>query len=81
MDIGIPKENGTTNLERRAILLPKEVSKLVEAGHNVFVVCITHSDQAIAFDDHARSARAHIGPPGDLRTGVRPFCLPFRFIR
>jgi len=37
MDIGIPKENGTTNLERRAILMPKEVSKLVEAGHNVFV--------------------------------------------
>jgi len=37
MYIGIPKENGTTNLERRAILLPKEVSKLVEAGHNVFV--------------------------------------------
>jgi len=37
MDIGIPKENGTTNLERRAILLPKEVSKLIEAGHNVFV--------------------------------------------
>jgi len=37
MDIGIPKENGTTNLERRVILLPKEVSKLVEAGHNVFV--------------------------------------------
>ncbi|MCK5013591.1 MAG: hypothetical protein KAS66_07210 [Candidatus Omnitrophica bacterium] len=37
MHIGIPKENGTTNLERRAILLPKEVSKLVEAGHHVFV--------------------------------------------
>jgi alanine dehydrogenase len=37
MHIGIPKENGKTNLERRAILLPKEVSKLVEAGHHVFV--------------------------------------------
>ncbi len=37
MHIGIPKEDGTTNLERRAILLPKEVSKLVEAGHHVFV--------------------------------------------
>ncbi len=36
MHIGIPKENGTTNLERRVILLPKEVGKLVEAGHNVF---------------------------------------------
>ena len=36
MNIGIPKENGTTNLERRAILLPKEVSKLVDAGHNVY---------------------------------------------
>jgi len=37
MDIGIVKENGTKNLERRAILLPKEVKKLVEAGHKVFV--------------------------------------------
>ena len=37
MHIGIPKENGTTNFERRAILLPKEVRKLVEAGHKVFV--------------------------------------------
>jgi len=36
MDIGIAKENGTKNLERRAILLPKEVKKLVEAGHKVF---------------------------------------------
>jgi len=37
MDIGIVKENGSKNLERRAILLPKEVKKLVEAGHQVFV--------------------------------------------
>ena len=37
MHIGIPKEDGTTNLERRAILLPKEVRKLVEAGHDVYV--------------------------------------------
>lgn len=37
MDIGIVRENGTKNLERRAILLPKEVKKLVEAGHKVFV--------------------------------------------
>lgn len=37
MDIGIPKENTTQNLERRAVLLPKEVKKLVEAGHRVFV--------------------------------------------
>jgi len=37
MDIGIVRENGTKNLERRAILLPKEVKKLVEAGHRVFV--------------------------------------------
>ncbi len=37
MQIGIPKENGTTNFEHRAILVPKEVGKLVEAGHNVFV--------------------------------------------
>ena len=37
MNIGIPKENGTTNLERRAILIPKDVRKLVEAGHNVFI--------------------------------------------
>ena len=37
MDIGIIKENGTKNLERRAILLPKEVKKLTEAGHKVFV--------------------------------------------
>jgi len=37
MDIGIVKENGTKNLERRAILLPKEVKKLVEADHKVFV--------------------------------------------
>lgn len=37
MDIGIAKENGTKNLERRAILLPREVKRLVEAGHKVFV--------------------------------------------
>jgi len=37
MDIGIVKENGTKNLERRVILLPKEVKKLSEAGHKVFV--------------------------------------------
>jgi len=37
MDIGIVKENGTKNLERRAILLPKEVKKLTEAGHKIFV--------------------------------------------
>jgi len=37
MNIGIPKENGTKNFERRVILLPKEISKLVEAGHSVFV--------------------------------------------
>jgi len=37
MDIGLPKENGSENLERRAILLPKEVNKLVEAGHNVYI--------------------------------------------
>lgn len=36
MHIGIPKEDGTTNLERRVILLPREVSKLTEAGHEVF---------------------------------------------
>ncbi|MDP8216020.1 MAG: hypothetical protein P9L98_01695 [Candidatus Kaelpia imicola] len=37
MDIGILKENGTKNFERRVILLPKEVNRLVEAGHRVFV--------------------------------------------
>jgi len=37
MDIGIVKENGTKNLERRAILLPREVKKLIEAGNHVFV--------------------------------------------
>ena len=37
MNIGIAKEIGVGNLERRVILLPKEVSKLVEAGYQVFV--------------------------------------------
>lgn len=37
INIGIAKETGAPALERRAILLPKEVSKLVEAGHQVFV--------------------------------------------
>ena len=37
MDIGLPKENGTKNFERRAVLLPREVNKLVTAGHKVFV--------------------------------------------
>jgi len=37
MNIGIAKEIGAGALERRAILLPREVSKLVEAGHQVFV--------------------------------------------
>jgi len=37
MEIGIPKENRSKNFEYRTILLPKEVSKLVEAGHKVFV--------------------------------------------
>ena len=36
MNIGIAKEIGTKTLERRAILLPKEVNRLVEAGHKVF---------------------------------------------
>jgi len=37
MKIGLPKENITKNKERRAVLLPREVSKLVEAGHKVLV--------------------------------------------
>jgi len=37
MDIGIPKENKLINYERRAVLLPQEVGKLVEFGHKVFV--------------------------------------------
>jgi len=37
MNIGIAKETGAGALERRAILLPREVSKLVEAGCQVFV--------------------------------------------
>ena len=36
MNIGIAKEIGAGALERRAILLPREVRKLVEAGHQVF---------------------------------------------
>jgi len=37
MNIGIAKEIGARDLEHRAILLPKEVNKLIEAGHHVFV--------------------------------------------
>ena len=37
MEIGILKENRTKNFERRAILLPGEVKRLVRAGHPVFV--------------------------------------------
>lgn len=37
MNIAIAKEIGAQTLEHRAILFPKEVSKLVEAGHHVFV--------------------------------------------
>ncbi len=37
MDIGIAKEIGAAALERRAILLPREINKLAEAGHQVFV--------------------------------------------
>ena len=37
MNIGIAKEIGGGALEHRAILLPREVSRLVEAGHQVFV--------------------------------------------
>lgn len=37
MNIGIAKEIAAKGLERRTILLPKEVGKLVEAGHQVFV--------------------------------------------
>ncbi|MCK5215392.1 MAG: hypothetical protein KAR05_08575 [Candidatus Omnitrophica bacterium] len=37
MNIGIAKEIGAGILERRAILLPKEVNKLIEAGNQVFV--------------------------------------------
>lgn len=37
MNIGIAKEIYAGALEHRAILLPKEVSKLAEAGHQVFV--------------------------------------------
>ena len=37
MHIGIAKEIAARGRERRAILLPKEVSKLIEAGHEVFV--------------------------------------------
>lgn len=37
MDIGILKENVTKNFERRAILLPNEVNRLVKAGHRVFI--------------------------------------------
>ncbi len=36
MNIGIAKEIGARTLERRAILLPREVGKLVEAGHKIF---------------------------------------------
>ena len=36
MNIAIAKEIVAHILERRAILLPKEVSQLVEAGHKVF---------------------------------------------
>jgi len=37
MNIGIAKEIAAKGLERRAILLPREVSRLVESGHQVFV--------------------------------------------
>ena len=37
MSIGIAKEKGAETLERRAILLPREISKLVETGCQVFV--------------------------------------------
>ena len=36
MNIGIAKEIGAQALEHRVILLPKEVNKLIEAGHHVF---------------------------------------------
>ncbi len=36
MNIGIAKEIAAKTLENRAILLPREVNKLVEAGHKVF---------------------------------------------
>jgi len=59
MDIGVVKENGTKNLERRAILLPKEVKKLVEAGHRVFVEKGLGSGIHIN-DEHYKEAGAKI---------------------
>ena len=37
MKIGIVKEQGLAGSDKRAILLPKEVRKIVKAGHKVFV--------------------------------------------
>lgn len=37
MRIGIPKEIAAGGKEHRAILLPREVKRLCEAGHNVFI--------------------------------------------
>lgn len=37
MDIGIAKEIAAKGLEKRAILLPREVKRIVKTGHEVFV--------------------------------------------
>jgi len=37
IEIGIPKETGANGYENRVMLLPEEVKKLIDLGHNVFV--------------------------------------------
>ena len=59
MEIGIPKENETKNFERRVILLPNEVNRLVEASHRVFVEKGL-GDGIYVSDDEYRQAGAKV---------------------
>lgn len=59
MKIGIAKEIAAKGLEKRAILLPEEVKKLVEKGHHVFVEKGLGEGLYIS-DDEYRNAGAKI---------------------
>lgn len=66
MKIGIAKEIAAGGLERRAILLPREVKRIVEAGHDVFAEKSLGEKIYIPDDEYRRAGAKIISRRKDI---------------
>lgn len=63
MEIGIIRELGGSGYDKRAILLPPEVKKIVAAGHKVFVERQTGSGLQIPDEEYAAAGATIVNTP------------------